>query len=121
MKSRSLIAVVVAAFAAVLLTLTACGSSGGGGASVNKSQLEQKLNADPEIGGQLTALPASTRTKFVDCVAGVVIKDANHDDVNAYIAGKKTLDDVGGQAGKTGSGAETEVKNCAKQLGLATS
>jgi hypothetical protein len=121
MKSRSLIAMVVAGFAALLLVLTACGSSGGGGGgTVDQSQLEKKLNADPEVGGQLTALPSGSRTKFIDCVAGVAIKDANHDDLNSYIAGKKSLDNVRGQSGKTDSGVQTDATNCAKQLGLPT-
>ncbi|PZS32695.1 MAG: hypothetical protein DLM59_07645 [Pseudonocardiales bacterium] len=78
------------------LALTGCGaldSVGHGG--VSKSQIVKGLNkefdSDPDL---KNALPADKKKKYIDCLADVVLKKGNKEDVKAWQDGAIKFKDV---------------------------
>jgi hypothetical protein len=81
------------------------GVSACGGASVSKSQVVAKLKGEKEAKGM--------SDKFINCVAGALIKHGNKGDVKKYVDGKKKLDDVR-QASGSDKSIQTEMETCVK-------
>jgi hypothetical protein len=92
--SRSIATVVLAGV--LPLGLAACG-----GAKVSKSDVSAKLKAD----SQFKALNDKQR----DCLADLMVKKGNKDDLKAWVDGKKKIDDVRGDS----SGMEDAARKCA--------
>jgi hypothetical protein len=103
---RNLAASVLAGSA---LVLTACSSSTGG-ASVSQQQVEKKLKSESEIASVKTEVGAGKFDKVVSCIAKTLKKDANGSDLDDYVHGKKTIDQVKGNKGA----AKVDVTSCVK-------
>lgn len=96
-------------FAGSALVLTACSSSTGG-ASVSQKQVENRLSKESEIASVKTQVGAAKFDKVVSCIAKTLKKDANGADLDDYVHGKKTINQVKGNKGA----AKIDVTSCVK-------
>jgi hypothetical protein len=83
--------------AALALGLAACG-----GSNVSKTDISNKLKADP----QFKVLNDAQR----GCLADLMLKKGNKGDLQKWVDGKKDLGEVRGDS----SGMETDAKKCTK-------
>ena len=100
------------------LALSACSSSGsgsggsGGGSTDSGPTLQQianKIKSDPQVQALKKQMGAQAN-KFdavVDCIAAVAKKDVNKSDLEAYVTGKKSLNDLASAKNKVTSDATT--------------
>lgn len=92
------------------LILTACSSSSTGGANVSQSQLEAKLKKESSLAIVKTKVGAAKFGTVVTCIAKTLKKDANSGDLENYVKGNKSIDDIGGNSTK----AKSDVTACIK-------
>ncbi len=99
---------IAAVFAALALCLGAsgCGVLPGG---VDEGAVSKRLQEETEI----AKLPADKRKPYADCLAKVVLKYGNKDDLKAYVDGKKQADDI---RGMDGDAADDAAEKCAEGL-----
>jgi hypothetical protein len=115
---RSSILSTLSALAAGVLVFTACSSSGGNAnESVSQSKLEAKLRSDTAVTSALKSggVDASKTDVVITCIAQTLDKDGNHSDLNKYIGGKITLDDIKGRNGATATTSKNDSANCVKK------
>lgn len=98
------------------LLLSGCGAEGGGGnGEPSKSEVAKALNkeidGDPEL---KSAFPEDKRKAYAECVADIVIKRGNKDDVKAWLDGKKKSEDIRGVDGDQTKDPDFEA--CANKL-----
>lgn len=94
------------------LVLTGCGAAGIGGPSkgdVSKA-VSKELDSDPDTKG---AFPKDKQQKYADCVADVLLKKGNKDDINAWLDGAIKIDDI---RGVSGNSADKDFEACAKTV-----
>jgi hypothetical protein len=94
MQSMSVRALAASAIIVSAVSLGAC-SSGGGGTPPSESTVQTALLKDSSYKSEIgDMVPAAAKGKVAECIAQEMIKDVPASQLNAYIAGKKTLDDL---------------------------
>lgn len=97
------------------LLLSACSSE----AAPSKDQLVSKLSDAPDFASIKSAVPADQYNSFVGCIADFLEQKGQASDLNEYISGKRSLNDVRGSGSE--SDAQAAGKQCATQAGIGQS
>jgi protein involved in sex pheromone biosynthesis len=113
---RSPARAIVAALAAVAL-LAGCGSSGGDAKST-VDQIAAKLGAETSLADMKTAIPDAQFTAYVRCVAQFIHDKGKGSDVDAWVNGDKSIDEVRGFTSE--SNAQKAGQDCLTQAGVST-
>lgn len=94
------------------LVLTGCGAAGIGGPSKSEvaKGVSKELDSDPDTKG---AFPKDKQKAYADCVADVLIKKGNKDEIKAWLKGSIKIDDIRGVSGKS---ADADFEACAKKV-----
>ncbi|MGW0737230.1 hypothetical protein [Streptomyces sp. NPDC002851] len=93
----------VSGAAVLALTLSACGGP-------SESAVRDALKKD--IGKLMEGTPQDKQDKMVDCLTGVMMEDADQDDLQKYADGEMKIEDVKAQEGKD---TDERSKKCAKE------
>ncbi|MGH3466580.1 MAG: hypothetical protein ACRDQF_02460 [Thermocrispum sp.] len=96
-----------------MLGLSACG--GGGESGTDKAAVAAAIKKELREDKTFGELPEDELDEYIDCSAAAMTKNAEPDDLQAFVDGEKKADDV---KAKKGSDLDSEYESCAKTTGL---